>query len=79
MFAFAIWDKEEKEIFIARDPMGVKPLYYFLDKEQFVFASEIRSITLSGLVEKKVNQEALLEYFSYQSVGHLNSAITGIR
>ena len=79
MFAFAIWDKEGKEIFIARDPMGVKPLYYFLDKEHFVFASEIRSITLSGLVEKKVNQEALLEYFSFQSVGHLNSAIKGIR
>src|SRR5450631_1779393 len=78
MFAFAIWDKQEKEIFVARDPMGVKPLYYFLDEEHFVFASEIRSVLLSGWVEKKINQEALLEYFSYQSVGHLNSAINGI-
>ena len=78
MFAFAIWDKQEKEIFVARDPMGVKPLYYFLDEEHFVFASELRSIVLSGFVEKKINQEALLEYFSYQSVGHLNSAINGI-
>jgi asparagine synthase (glutamine-hydrolysing) len=79
MFAFAIWDKEEKEIFIARDPMGVKPLYYFLDQEHFVFASEIRSLTMSGLIPKKINQETLLEYFSYQSVGHLNSAIVGIQ
>jgi asparagine synthase (glutamine-hydrolysing) len=79
MFAFAIWDKQEKEIFVARDPMGVKPLYYFLDREHFVFASEIRSIALSGMVEKKVSQEALIEFFSFQSVGHLNSAINGIR
>jgi asparagine synthase (glutamine-hydrolysing) len=69
MFAFAIWDKIEQELIIMRDRLGVKPLYYFSNGENFLFASEIRSILASGMVERKVSDAALLEYFSYQSVG----------
>ncbi|HMH23200.1 MAG TPA: asparagine synthase (glutamine-hydrolyzing) [Puia sp.] len=78
MFAFAIWDRQEKEIFIARDRMGVKPLYYFTDGEILLFASEVRSILTTGLVKKKVNQAALADYFSYQSVTYPHSLVEGI-
>ena len=78
MFAFAIWDKEEKELFIARDRMGVKPLYYFIDGERCLFASELRAILATGYVKRKVNQAALLDYFSYQSIGYPYSIIEGI-
>ncbi|KKT29481.1 asparagine synthase (glutamine-hydrolyzing) [Candidatus Giovannonibacteria bacterium RIFCSPLOWO2_12_FULL_44_25] len=44
IFAFAIWDKEKRELFLARDPIGVKPLYYFLGQNKFVFSSEIKAI-----------------------------------
>jgi len=79
MFAFAIWDRQEKELFIARDRMGVKPLYYFLDDEQLVFASEIRAILTVDGMKRRLNPAALLEYFSNQSVGGPVSIIEGIR
>ena len=67
MFAFAIADKQTGELFITRDRLGVKPLYYYKDSNVFVFASEIRSILASGLVKREICQEALIDYFSYQS------------
>jgi asparagine synthase (glutamine-hydrolysing) len=78
MFAFAIWDKQEKELTIMRDRMGVKPLYYAMAEDKFIFASEIRSILSTGLVKRKINPEGLLEYFSYQSIGFPLTAIKDI-
>lgn len=78
MFAFAIWDRQEKELTVMRDRLGVKPLYYYIDTEQFVFASEIRAVLASGQVKRSVNKNALQELFSYQSAGGLFSAINGI-
>jgi asparagine synthase (glutamine-hydrolysing) len=78
MFAFAIWDKQEKELFIARDPMGVKPLYYFLDDHRLIFASEVRGILATGLVERKLDPLALKEFLYYQSVSSPYSAIAGV-
>jgi asparagine synthase (glutamine-hydrolysing) len=68
MFAFSIWDKEKKELFIARDRMGIKPLYYHLNAGHLLFSSEIRPLLHSGLVEKKVNQDSLADYLRYQTV-----------
>jgi asparagine synthase (glutamine-hydrolysing) len=79
MFAFAIWDKQEKELFIARDRMGVKPLYYFLDEDKLIFASEIRAILETDLVKRKIDEDALLEYFTFQSVSYPFSIVKGIR
>jgi asparagine synthase (glutamine-hydrolysing) len=79
MFALAIWDRQEKTLFLARDRMGVKPLYYYNNGNCLVFASEIRAILASGLVAKRLNQAALLEYFSFQSVTGPDSLIEGIR
>lgn len=68
MFSFAVWDKQRELLTVARDRMGVKPLYYYKSEEVFVFASEIRSILASGYVKPKLNGQALVDYFSYQSV-----------
>ena len=79
MFAFALWDRQEASLFIARDRMGVKPLYYYQDDTKFLFASEIRSILAGGEVRKEVNEKALVHLFSFQSVGGTDSIIKGIR
>ncbi|HEV9037244.1 MAG TPA: asparagine synthase (glutamine-hydrolyzing) [Puia sp.] len=79
MFAFCIWDKKEKQLFMARDRMGVKPLYYYLDDEKLLIASEIRAILATDLVPRKLSEPALLEYFAYQSVSFPFSIIDGIR
>src|ERR1700722_10726302 len=55
MYALAIWDLEKKELFIARDRLGIKPLYYWHDDKTFAFASEIRALLKSGLVPKKID------------------------
>jgi asparagine synthase (glutamine-hydrolysing) len=61
MFAFAIWDEKEQTLFCARDRFGEKPLYYYFDEEQFIFASEAKAIWAAG-VEKKINMPLLLNY-----------------
>ncbi|HEX7414737.1 MAG TPA: asparagine synthase (glutamine-hydrolyzing) [Bacteroidia bacterium] len=68
MFAFAIYDKQTKNTFIARDRMGIKPLYYTFQNNTLLFASEIRAILQSNLVEKKINQDGLVDYLQYQTV-----------
>ena len=78
MFAFAVWDRQEKSLFLMRDRMGVKPLYYYIDKDRLLFASEIRGILATGMVARKINPAALQEYFSYQSVGSGLTIIKGI-
>ena len=55
MFAFALWDKIEKTLFVARDRMGVKPLYYHASAEQFIFSSEIRSLLSTGLIPRRID------------------------
>jgi asparagine synthase (glutamine-hydrolysing) len=79
MFTIAIWDKEEKTLFIARDRLGVKPLYYYQDAERFVFASEVRAILTVMNGERKLNQTAIAEYFRYQSIGFPFSPVQGIK
>lgn len=78
MFAFVIWDAVEQVMFIARDRMGVKPVYYFVNDNVFLFASEIRAVLGSGMVPAKANKFAIREFLSYQSVGFPESAIEGI-
>ena len=59
MFAFAIWDEAEKKLFLARDRIGIKPLYYYLDHKAFVFASEVRAILASSLVRSELEKSSL--------------------
>jgi asparagine synthase (glutamine-hydrolysing) len=67
MFALAIWDKQAKELFIARDRLGKKPLYYYSSNDFFVFGSEIRSLLSSSLVPRKLEENYLPEYLMYQA------------
>ncbi len=68
MFAFAIWDEKKKQIFIARDRVGIKPLYYYFKDGNFAFASELKSILQYPLLEKKLNRKSLYYYLLFQYV-----------
>lgn len=68
MFAFAIWDKKNQELFIARDRVGIKPLYYYSKDNIFLFSSELRSLLASEKISKKINRKGLYQYLSYQTV-----------
>lgn len=66
MFAFAIWDARNKSLFLARDRLGIKPLYWTQDKDVFLFASEIKALFASGLARPRMNRAALPEYLTFQ-------------
>ena len=71
MFAFAIWDEQERTLTLARDRLGVKPLYYAQVRgrddagDAFIFASEIKAILATGLVEREMETEALHQYLTF--------------
>jgi asparagine synthase (glutamine-hydrolysing) len=66
MFAISIYDSLENKIFLIRDRMGIKPLYYYLNSENLIFASEVKGILKSGLVEAKLNNSALDMYLAHR-------------
>ena len=68
MWAFAIYDKSENLLFLSRDRLGIKPLYYYFDGDNFLFGSEIKSIIASGLYKAKLNLKGLNEYFTFQNI-----------
>lgn len=71
MFAFAIWDNEKQELFCARDRFGEKPFFYAIGKNnEFIFASEIKAILASELIQPQVNNDALSHYLQY---GYVNT------
>jgi asparagine synthase (glutamine-hydrolysing) len=73
MFAFAVWDSNKKLLFLVRDRLGIKPLYYLSTEKQFLFASEVRALLASGLSDSKINPTGLYHYLSF---GHLKSPNT---
>jgi asparagine synthase (glutamine-hydrolysing) len=68
MFSFAIWDNKERELFIARDRLGIKPLYYWHNDSVFAFASEMRALLETGLMPRRVSAASLNDYVSFQTV-----------
>lgn len=68
MFAFCVWDERERTAFLARDPFGIKPLYYHAQAGKLVFASEVRAVLASGLVSRRPCREALFSYWLYGTV-----------
>ncbi len=79
MFAFAVWDHLKMELFVARDRMGIKPLYYSLTDERFIFSSSLRAILSTGLVPKKLSCDGLIDYLRYQTVHAPETIIEGIK
>jgi asparagine synthase (glutamine-hydrolysing) len=65
MFAFALWDRERRRLLLARDRLGIKPLYYWQDNGRLVFASEIKAILKCDFVDRRLRPAALHDYFSY--------------
>tara|TARA_R110001599_G_scaffold210020_2_gene407265 strand:- start:9817 stop:11787 length:1971 start_codon:yes stop_codon:yes gene_type:complete len=77
MFAFGLWDQEEKKLSLCRDRLGEKPLYYGWLKEKFVFGSELGAIEAIGET-LKINRDALAEYFYYGYVPAPHSIYQGL-
>tara|TARA_Y100001935_G_C17294002_1_gene505062 strand:- start:477 stop:2252 length:1776 start_codon:yes stop_codon:yes gene_type:complete len=68
MFAFAIWDKEKKSLFLARDRFGIKPLYYMKTTNSFIFASNTKALLAKKNLDKKINPIGLHFQFSLHGV-----------
>ena len=79
MFAFAIWDKQDKVLFIARDRLGIKPLYYSVNENRLVFSSEIRALLESGEVPRKLSYEGLVDYLRYLTVNAPVTMVEGVK
>jgi asparagine synthase (glutamine-hydrolysing) len=69
MWAFAIWDKQERTLFCSRDRFGIKPLYYYNDGSKLIFGSEIKQILSYG-VDKTVNDETIYDYLVFHFIDH---------
>jgi asparagine synthase (glutamine-hydrolysing) len=78
MFAFAIWDASKKELFIARDRLGIKPLYYYRKNDLVLFASEVRALLASGLVPRIATQEGVIDFLRYQTVHAPNTMLKDV-
>jgi asparagine synthase (glutamine-hydrolysing) len=79
MFAFAIWDSSEQQLFLARDRLGIKPLYYALIGERLVFASEMKAITAHPDFRREADLAALSSYLSFRTVIGENSVFRGLK
>ncbi len=78
MFAFALWDKDQRRLYLARDRFGMKPLYWWFDGTTFLFASEIKSILMHPKVSAAVNLDALNEYFTFQNLFRYPTLFQGV-
>ncbi|MFP5501369.1 MAG: asparagine synthase (glutamine-hydrolyzing), partial [Candidatus Sericytochromatia bacterium] len=79
MFAFAIWDRERRELFLARDRYGVKPLYYTLQGQTLLFGSEVKAILAHPDTRTELDRPALLEYFTFQNFFTDRTLYKGVR
>jgi len=78
MFAFAVWDKRRRQAWLARDRLGVKPLYYYADDRRLVFASEIKAILEAPGVPRTLRPDALQDYLTYLYVPAPKTMFQGI-
>jgi asparagine synthase (glutamine-hydrolysing) len=79
MFAFALWDRPKRRLFIARDRLGKKPLHYFIDRDGIGFASEPKAFLADPAFQPRASIEAVAEYLAYQYVPSPLSAFEGLR
>jgi len=79
MFAFAIWDSRRQRLLLARDRIGIKPLYYYYDDQHLLFASEIKALLADSRVPRQLNYAALGDYFRYSSIPDPECIFLGIK
>lgn len=78
MFAFAIWDAAERALLLARDRLGVKPLYY-VERSGVAFASEVRALLATGAAKRRLSPRGLASYLAFGAVGDDEAMIEGVR
>lgn len=79
MFAFAVWDAAKQTLLLARDPLGVKPLYYHAAPGHFLFASELRSLLASGLVPRELDATGLDSFLKFGAVQEPLTLVRSVR
>jgi asparagine synthase (glutamine-hydrolysing) len=79
MFALAIWDKKNQNLILARDRYGIKPLYYWYNKNVFLFASEIKAFLVHPEFKVILDPESLFEYFTFQNTFTYRTLFKGVR
>jgi asparagine synthase (glutamine-hydrolysing) len=79
MFSFAIFDTIKKELFVSRDRLGIKPFYYFLDSNKFLFASDLKTILASGVINREINYDGLYDCFSFGVTPRPNTIFVDIK
>lgn len=79
MFAFALWDDKRKRLLLARDRLGIKPLYYLRDDEKLLFGSELKAILAHGDLRRDVDPVALEDYLTYGMVPGTRTIFRGIQ
>jgi asparagine synthase (glutamine-hydrolysing) len=79
MFAFALWDRRRKRLFLARDRYGIKPLYYWSDGHSVLFGSEIKALMPHPRFQVAVDRPALLEYFTFQNLFTSRTLFQGVQ
>ena len=78
MFAFALWDARRHRLLIARDPMGIKPLYYAQAGSYFIFASEVRTLLGTGLMQPRIDPAGLINYLTFGSAYDPLTLVEGV-
>ncbi len=78
MFAFAIWDRAEERLFLARDRIGVKPLYYCVRDGELIFASELKALLAHPRVTRRLQPLSVSKYFTYGYVPAPHTIFEGI-
>jgi len=79
MFAFALWDARQHRLFLARDPMGIKPLYYIQAGTYFLFASEVRTLLGTDLVPRRIDRAGLMNYLTFGSAYDPLTLVEGVQ
>jgi asparagine synthase (glutamine-hydrolysing) len=78
MYAFAFFDNQRKRLILARDPLGIKPLYVAHTQQGLIFASEVRAILCSGLVARKINRVGVAGLLAYGAMQHPHTLVEGV-
>ena len=79
MFSFAIWDSSRQSLFLARDRLGIKPLYYWFDGRQFVFGSEIKALLRHPAVSARADQSMIAEYLAFGYLENDSTLFAGVQ
>jgi asparagine synthase (glutamine-hydrolysing) len=79
MYAFAVWDEVDRKLVLARDPYGIKPLYYALDSNHLRFASQVKALEAGGMIDDAVDPAGLVGFLLWGSVPEPHTLRRGVR